>query len=172
MVIYVYRVELTTLLLSIGSLVAATVALFIAWFQLKHHRIALGVQILVKYEERFDDSRMRAKRAAAAKALLARTDSPELEAVLDFFETIGLLVRKRCIQPDIAASSFAFWALRYWQLAQNRVMARREAEHDSTIWEYAEKLVERFNRIESHSGAPTTFSEEQLANFLQGELGP
>jgi hypothetical protein len=152
------------------ALLVAFVALAITYFHLRHSRFALAVDIILKYEERFDEQGMRAARAAAAEALKAGTESPELEDVLGFFETIGLLVRRRAVTVEFASNTFAFWVLRYWQLAKSRVEARREAESDSTLFENVEYLVDRFKKVERRSSSPTSFSDEQLSRFLEEEL--
>lgn len=120
---------------------------------------------------------MRAARSRAAKALIpklaAQVDlSTDLEPVLDFFETLGLLVRRRAVDEELAWNSFSYWLLRYAALAPDQIKARRRSESDWTYYEEFEHLAERLTQFEAgkrNLPERPALSKALLASFLTEE---
>lgn len=159
--------------LALSGAFAATAALVVAaitYFQLKQSRFAFGVDLLLKLEASFDAPEMKAARNLAAKALKNSTTVAELEPVLDFFETVGALVRRRAVDKELAWSSFAYWVLRYGALAREQIQARRNAESDQTYYTEFEFLVRCLTLVEvkkRHLKSPPSFSMESVVSFLE-----
>ncbi len=78
--------------------VAALAAAIAVFFQLRFARFSMGVNLLVKLEGDFESPDFRKRRQAAAQAIGTR-DLSDVEDVLDFFETVGLLTRRRALDP-------------------------------------------------------------------------
>jgi hypothetical protein len=127
----------------------------------------------MKLEAEFGAPDMRTARSLAAKALRSDANAPEIEPVLDFFETIGALLRRRALDEEFAWSSFSYWALRYAALARDRIQARRGAEADQTYYEEFDLLIRRFERVEvrrRHLKLAPAFSRDSLVSFLEEEM--
>lgn len=152
---------------------AALIVAFVNWLQLRHSRFALGVDIILKLDALFDAENMRAARRKAASALKNGTDGTELEPVLDFFETVGLLVRRRAIDKEIAWNYFSHWVLRYAALSLKQIHARRKAESDDTYYQEFESLVKLLTQLDIKKRklkSPPSFPSKNLDEFLEEEM--
>lgn len=153
--------------------VASLIALILTYFQLKQFRFAHGVDLIFELEDRFDAPEMMKARKVVAKALQKRTSVQEMDTVLDFFETLGILVRRHAVDKELAWNSFSYWVLRYAVFTRDHIDARRRAESDNTYWEEFEFLVDCFTQVETrkrHLKLPQSFSNVQLDKFLKEEL--
>ena len=113
-------------------------------------------------------------RKLAAQAVRNQTSAKEVETILDFFEVIGILVRRRAVDKDLVWNSLSHWALRYAALASDQIDARRKAESDCTYYEEFDHLVKCMKEVESrrrHLKIPPSFSKEQLDTFISEEIG-
>jgi hypothetical protein len=153
--------------------IAALIVAFVTCLQLKHSRFALGVNIILQLEATFDGPEMNAARKQAAAALKADPNTADIEPVLDFFETIGVLVRRKAIDEELVWSSFSYWVLRYGALARDQIHARRKAEADDTYYEEFDFLVKEMTTLEIKKRRlkePPFFSTVSLASFLEEEI--
>ena len=159
----------------IATFVTAFATLIVAVvtkLQLKHSRTALGVGLLLKLEDRFDEPALKEARSSAAIALQAGHQTDDLEIVLDFFETLGLLIRKKTIDEELVWNSFSYWVMRYATLAKPQIERRRKDESDKTYYQEFDYLVERINYFEvkkRHLVATATITDNQIASFLSEE---
>ena len=154
---------------------AALLVAIITYKQLKHSRFALGADLILRLEASFFEAvEMKADRSRAASALKRGSDAGELEPVLDFFETVGLLVRREVVDKELAWNSFSYWVLRYAALAGNQIKVRRKKEHDPTYYQEFDFLVECLTQVEiekRHLKSRPSFSKELLDGFLGEEIG-
>jgi hypothetical protein len=101
----------------------------------------LGVQTWIYLAPRFDSDELRLARKGFARQLdpydpakRAKMD----EDVLDFFESVGALYDRNLLNKELAASSFGYWAARYWEAAKPYIDDERRAEHDESVWDEVE----------------------------------
>lgn len=102
-----------------------------------------------------------------------RVHTADLEPVLDFFETVGALVRRRALDLELAWGSFFYWVLRYAADASDQIQARRNVESDHTYYQDFEALAKRFTQVEikkRHLKSPPSFSLDSLDGFLEEEM--
>jgi hypothetical protein len=163
-------------IVAVSGAIAAFAALIVAivtWLQLKQSRFALGVDIILKLEAAFDAPDMIDARIQAVTALKADPNAADVEAVLDFFETVGVLLRRNAIDGEITWSSFSYWVLRYAALARDSIEARRKAESDDTYYEEFDFLVKEMTSLEIKKRRlkkPPFFPKAALAHFLEEEM--
>ena len=153
--------------------IAALVVAAVTCLQLKHSRFALGVDLILKLEASFDSPDMKTARSLAAKALKDGGNTADVEPVLDFFETVGVLLRRRAIDQELAWDSFSYWVLRYAVLAREQIQFRRKDESDETYYQEFEFLVKRLTQTEidrRRLKSPPFFPTELLASFLEEEI--
>jgi hypothetical protein len=82
-------------------------ALIYARQQLKQARESEKIQHLLRFVEQFDNGPLaKSRKSLAVDRLKGDDDAPELDNILNFFETIGLLV-KRGYLAEHASSSLA-----------------------------------------------------------------
>jgi hypothetical protein len=153
--------------------VASLVALILTSFQLKQFRFAHGVDLIFDLDHQFEAQDFLKARQLAATSLKNQESSKEIDPVLDFFETIGILVRRNAIDDELAWNEFSYWVLRYAALTKARIDDMRKAESDETYWQEFEFLVKRLTKIEKrkrHLKFPPSFSQEKLNEFLADEI--
>ena len=153
--------------------IAALVVAAVTCLQLKHSRFALGVDLILKLEASFDSPDMKTARSLAAKALKDGGNTADVEPVLDFFETVGVLLRRRAIDQELAWDSFSYWVLRYAVLAREQIQFRRKDESDETYYQEFEFLVKRLTQTEidrRRLKSQPFFPTELLASFLEEEI--
>jgi hypothetical protein len=126
--------------------------------------------MLSRSEEQFRRNQiLLGKRRKAAQALQRREFVPELKEVLDFFEKIGVLMRKGAL--DQVWMCYYNWAIRYWILARKYVSEVRAK--DRTIWMDYEYLYDKLIAIETRKSkrSPNEIlpTEASLKRFLSEE---
>lgn len=98
----------------IGAIAAAAVAGYQAWL-LRNSTIA---DLILKFDEQFNET-LWEKRKKAAKSLKQGPSEhdPNIEDVLDFFETLGFLTKWRCraLSKSIVWHTFFYWIHGYWR---------------------------------------------------------
>ena len=72
-------------------------------------------------DDRFEQ--MRAKRKAAAEALLKKEKVEEAEDVWDFFETLGFMVRRKAVDEELVWHTFFHWRDGYWNASRTHIAA-------------------------------------------------
>ena len=97
------------------------------------------------------------------------------ESVLDFFETIGLLVRKNCLDAEMVWGNFGYYAIRWGFVCQTYISKERQIKNnDETIFEDFQFLVEEMYKIEQvkrkKSRSDVTPTEQDIEEFLNDEI--
>jgi hypothetical protein len=94
-----------TFLVGIATILLAAVAGYQAWL-LRNSAMA---DIILKLDDRFNNTLL-PKRRKAAQALKRGPDEhdADIEDVLDFFETLGLLVRRHALDREVVWHTFFY----------------------------------------------------------------
>jgi hypothetical protein len=158
--------------------IAALIVAIVTYRQVKHSRFALGVDLLLKLEAQFDQPAMKAARSRAAKVLLPKLaaheklESTDLEPVLDFFETLALLVRQQAVDEELVWNSFSYWLARYFALGRDQIKARRTLDSDWRVYENFEQFAKRLAEVDAtkrNLKELPTLSNDSLTSFLAEE---
>src|SRR3990170_2942368 len=129
---------------------AAFIAAVAILHESRRSRFALGVDLLLKFDERFDSDAMRAARRAAAKSILDHTFE-DVRKVLDFFEMIGLMLRRGALDDSMVWEMFSAWVLPYCRAARSWIQDIRE--HDPDGYSNLLYLYDKMNSLEKlHRG--------------------
>ena len=113
-----------------------------------------GVQTLLALHQEFESEPMHQTRARAAKALLKQMDSRALDDVLDFFETVAVLVRRDAIDDELAWQTFSYELDGY--VTASRKVIEEEQGSSPAVWEELEGLRRRFDEVERRKAPPPT----------------
>jgi len=141
------------LLALITTAIGAGVALYIGHRTVTEMHFTAGVQTLLALHREFESEPMHRTRARAAKQLLKDGgDSRELEDVLDFFETVAVLVRRGAIDAELAWQTFSY-DLDGYLVASRPVIANEQAETNA-VWDELAGLQRRFDEVERQRGHP------------------
>lgn len=156
---------------AIVAVISALVAITGLILQGRRWRFSLGVDLLLKLDERFSTERMLNTRRSAAKALLASSTNDDLDEILDFFEIMGILVRKKAIDPTLAWHSFFYWVQGYFHVAGEVITSVRQTDH--TVWKDLVYLYDRMAAIEKAerkcTDAGLALSADDKREFLEKE---
>jgi hypothetical protein len=144
-------------------------ALVYAKQQLKQARESEKVHHLVRFIEQFENEPMAGYRKALAEKRLKGTSyPPEAQYVLNFFETIGLLVRRGYLDADDVWSSFAYWMFNVY--ADLREDIEQEQRDDETYFGDFCSLIETLRKIEKDEGCSDDHpSREEIRDFWRDE---
>jgi hypothetical protein len=150
--------------------VIALVALPVGYWQLQDYRAESQVQHLLALEEKFSrDPMLTNRRALAEKRLKKEEDPDELYPVLDFFETVGLLVRRGYLDESDVWNTFGYPA--FVLNADARQIIEQDQREDPTMYAEFVGLVQRLERIEAENhGASAHPSREEIDDYWKQEL--
>jgi len=132
--------------------------------------LSVSVDICLKLTDRFDSPELKNIRRNAAEALLANENLIVVDDVFDFFETVGLYVRKKALDDEIAHAMFFHWVNLYWHAGKEYIL--RSQQRSESIWHEFEKLhgtllqIEREQDPDSRDINP---SPEDIRKLLQQE---
>jgi len=134
-----------TIVSAIAAGVGVPVAIGSVVWQIRQSRLALGVDLLLRFEARFDEPAFRSSRQTAAEALMQGPDH-RIDDVIDFFETVGLLTRRRVLNPEVIWNEFSYWVFGYWLVAKDYITGKRA--DDPLRWVEFEWLYKKLFWIE------------------------
>lgn len=169
--------DIINISIAAGTLVAAFTAVIAIYLEGKRSRFSLGVDTILNLDDRFNDTEMRQARLAAAKSILdileKRTDktNEDVEEVLDFFETVGLMTHKGALDDEMVWNTFFYYLHPYCCSADEYIKTKMQKEQDSTIYQELMWLDKRIVAIDKRKrgGIYLDLSKEQLKKFLEEE---
>jgi hypothetical protein len=145
-------------------------AVVVGYKQLRDFRAESQVQHLLALEEKFDrDPMLTYRRALAEKRLKKQEDPDEVYPILDFFETVGLLVRRGYLDESDVWNTFSYpvFALN----ADARQIIEQDQRDDPTTYAEFVGLVKRLERIEAENhGTAAHPSSEEIEDYWKQEL--
>jgi hypothetical protein len=121
--------------------------------------------------DKFDDEKMLTLRHKAALSIRDFRQgkgeiSKDVENVLDFFETIGMLSKRGVIDNQIVWHSFHYWLRGYYWCAKDFIDKRRENEF--TVYEDLIRLYQKTARYEGDTDDIP--SKAELDEFIAEEI--
>lgn len=160
------------LIAAVAALISALVAVAALWIQERRSRRLLAIELLFKFDDRFNSEAFQRMRTSAAKALQERREDPAaVDDVLDFFETMGLLARRGVLDMEMLWSTFFTWLDGYWHAA--REYFKDVTADDTTTWTELEYLHSALRAIDKNKADLTDseliWSREDIEDFIESE---
>jgi hypothetical protein len=152
------------------SLVSTTIALIAFSYQVHRARFNQSVDLLFRLENDFFGANKVKQRALAAQNYLANSqDFIEMEDILDFFETIAMLTRKKALDLYMVWHTFDYWMERYYAIAQPYIKARQA--RDPGVWEDLDWLAPKLAKLQAkkNKGKSGVFTDPALSAFMAEE---
>jgi hypothetical protein len=161
--------------------VIATVAAIIAVIvEQRRSRFALGLDLLNRLMDKFEGNRLIPYRCSYANKMLGRKKGPLgrididdlLTVIMDHFQEVGELTRKRIVSLEFAWSNYGYWLRYYRPLAEEFVFEFRKT--DPSGWEDVDWLFKKFS-IRDKKANSTTIQKasiterEEMKKFLEGK---
>jgi len=153
------------------ALFGVIVAVVTLWAQTKSFKLTIGADLAMKLDERFNETEFITIRAHAAEALKAQSNLKSAEDVFDFFDTVGLFVRLRALNPEIAHSLFFHWINLYWSTGKEYI--RAEQQTAKLKWVDFEKLYVKTRDIEKARDPKSEdlcLSANRIDEYLNDEI--
>ncbi len=150
---------------SLGIIVSVSA---FAW-QVHRARFNQSIDLLFRLENDFFGPAKKAQRVKAARGLLAG-DSLEAEPILDFFETMALLLRRKALDEEIVWHTFFYWIDHYYDAAKEAIALRQQ--RDPLVWKDLVAFVTRLRRFQAaqRGGQYEPLTSDNVAAFLAEEL--
>jgi hypothetical protein len=154
------------------SVIALTgvAALVFTYFQLRQSRNSERIKHLLSFVRDFEcDPIANARRVVGEKRLKGEEYPVEAQNLLNFFETIGLLVRRKYLNVDDVWSSFSYWM--FYIYASFRDDIEQEQREDETYYADYCRLIERLRKIEKEEDCKDDRpSEDEIRKFWEDEV--
>jgi hypothetical protein len=146
------------------------VAVVVGYRQLKEFQAEGQVQHLLSLDQKFDQEPMLTYRRGLAEKRLKNEENPdELYPLLDFFETVGLLVERGYLDDSDVWNTFGYNV--FILNADARQIIEQEQREDPTIYAEFSFLVERLQRIETDKhGTSAHPSKDEITDYWKQEL--
>ena len=158
-------------LTALGTIALGVIAVVALYFESRSARLARAADVILRLIDKFDDEKMLTLRHKAALSIrdfrLGKgAISKDVENVLDFFETIGMLSKRGVIDNQIVWHSFHHWLRGYYWCAKDFIDKRREKE--STVYEDLISLYRRTAKYEWDTDDLP--SKADLDDFISDEI--
>jgi len=135
-------------------------------YQVHRARFNQSVDLLFKLENDFFGGAKRAQRALACRNL-QQGNALEAEPILDFFETMALLLRRGALDEEMVRHTFFYWIDHYYQALEPYIAERQRTE--PLGWQNLTDMQKRLQKNKASAlklKALPKFSDEQIAAFL------
>jgi hypothetical protein len=130
----------------------------------------LRVELYLKLVERFDGGSTVSARKKLALQLLNNTQHEEIqEEVMNLFEDMGMLLRRRYLDCEMVRDTFGYYGRRWWTACKDYVAEERSRRGDPTLFTDFEELARRISRRESKELRSTEPQPSEIKAFLEDE---
>jgi hypothetical protein len=134
----------------------------------------LQVRNQLSLENRFDSAPLVSARKALAAQFLQQALHKDIdEDVMNFFESLGMFLRRGYLDPELTWAAFSFNAIRWWSACKDYITAERDRQKDETIFAEFQRLTDRLYEIEERERRKIRSelepSPSEIQEFLEGE---
>ena len=154
---------------TVSSLSVALALCAFIW-QVRRARFNQSIDLLFRLENDFFGSSKRQQRVRAAQDLL-HDKVLEAEPILDFFETMALLLRRGALDEELVAHTFFYWINHYYAACEQFIALRQKK--NPLVWKDLTKLVATLRALQTKQLAPARYESptpDEVASFLNEEL--
>ncbi|ADV82005.1 DUF4760 domain-containing protein [Terriglobus saanensis] len=137
-------------------------------YQIRRARFNQSIDLLFRLENDFFGPAKQIQRSKAATAL-ASGDMFEAEPILDFFETMALLLRRGALDEEMVWHTFFYWVNGYYEACKSDIQLRQQT--DPLLWKDLLPMVERLRiRQKNATSSPRiVLDSTQIQEFLREE---
>lgn len=128
------------------SAAGTSISLLAFAYQLHRARFNQSVDLLFRLENDFFGAAKRTQRATASRDL-ERGIPLEAEPILDFFETMALLLRRGALDTEMVWHTFYYWIEHYYQALEPYIVERQE--RDPLVWQDFIDLAKTVQRMQA-----------------------
>jgi len=150
---------------SVGIIVSVSALIW----QVRRARFNQSIDLLFRLENDFFGPAKRLQRVKASRDLL-NGEFLEAEPILDFFETMALLLRRGALDKEIVWHTFFYWIDRYYQASKPSITARQKI--DPLVWKDLTQFVTDLRKLQIKQAAAASYhppAPEEITRFLEEE---
>lgn len=162
--IAVSLISVAVALLGVGiTLIGVGVATYAIISENRRSRFLLGVDVVLRLDERFYGETIKRFRRRAAEEMLHGTYE-HLDDVLDFFELVAVLVQRKIVDAEVVYSLFYNWVDGYLCVGKPRI--EQECKTEPGFYEDVIALQKTLSKFEK---PPLEWTPEEVKKFLEAE---
>lgn len=161
---------------ALGS-IGAIVTLYFIYKQLAASRNVAAYEFLRREDDRFRSKELRHDRSKLAMTLLLKpTNFEEIDiyadCILDYFEDLGLMLRKGLAPQYFVWTMNCYYVLNYWTVLTEYIAWVRKDRDDQTYYSDFEYLYNKMFKLEKKLTKKKTIelSHDERREFLEEEL--
>jgi len=162
---------------AISTVVMALATIWLAVGTVRAAQATMRADLYDRYSQRWDGPIMMKRRARLAEELCKQAKNSEAsipdrasEDVYDFFEEVGLLLRKHLLDKDFVWEMFGHYATFYWKIDARQYGSQPS---EKTLYSNYGFLVDRMAEITKRKETPQYAAQfdnkEKQENFLINE---
>lgn len=139
-------------------------------YQVHRARFNQSVDLLFKLEADFFSSNAKKIQRARAGRDLAAGNPVEAEPILDFFETMALLLKRGALDKEMVWHTFFYWIDHYYSALEPYIKERQR--ENPLVWKDLAELVSTVRTIQKQrlqAVALPAVTQEEIARFLAEE---
>lgn len=155
------------IVISIAAFVTALAAILLCVGEMRRSRYVFGLKVLFEINEFFHSRSMLETRQKAASALLENAYDEHVERLLDFFEVVGYLTKRRLIRKQVVWSTLAYWIIRYWYAS--RAAIEKERQRTPRRWEHMARLFHSLSKMDRKKYGLSVLTQDTMRAFLEKE---
>lgn len=127
----------------------------------------LRADITLRLDDQFDRLKKDGTRHKAALAIWSQTNLEDVEDVLDFFESIGVYLKRGVLDEQLISECYCYWIVRYHAFTKDYVPRRRKELGSSEYWKHFDELDACMRKLNPEELGD--YSNEQRRKFLAEE---
>jgi hypothetical protein len=163
------------ILVAVGTWVIAGATLWLVKGQLSIAKEQRKIQLYLELRKQFHGSLIPARKLLARQLLDAASYEEINETVMDFFEDMGMLIRREYLDREMIWDTFSYYA-RMWRSACRDYVVKVRTDHaDNTLFTDFDNLVEWIceedAKRQHKSRAELEPSTSDVKRFLEEEAG-
>ena len=169
-------VTISYIMTALAACALVVVTIIMIWKQIRNNRMVSGVSLIMqmarRYATEYRDVRSRVAKNFRRKR--KRVLNQEDYFLLNFFETLGYLVRRGMVDKEMIWIEFSIKIQGWWSVYAKNIKNLRIEDEDETLYEEFEYLYNEMLDLEIErrliSKKQATFSKDKIEQFLKSEL--
>jgi hypothetical protein len=131
------------------------------------------IQLYLQLRKEFDGELVSARKLLAQQIMQGAPHDKINETVMNFFEDLGMLLRRNYLDREMIWDTFSYYARMWWSACREYIAAERTALNDDTLFTDFDYLAERISEDEVKKRHKTRAqlepSPSDLKAFLDAE---
>jgi hypothetical protein len=154
---------------ALAALTIAIISMLIVIIENRRSKFLFGMKVLMEVNDHFHSGTMLETRQKAASSLLVESYDDNVETLLDFFEMVGYLSKRKIIRKEFISNNISYFIIRYWYAV--KVYIDKEQQKNPRRWDNMTSLFRYLSKMERKKYGVTIITQDSIKAFLEKELG-